>query len=199
MSRHLLRVLASAALFATPSLALAHAGHPDAALEGFAAGFTHPMGGLDHVLAMVTVGLLAAHAGGRGVWLVPAAFIAMMTLGGALGATGMSPAGIEAAIAMSVIALGAVASLRRTFGTAFAMALAGVFAVFHGLAHGRELAEGAGFLGYATGFIAATAALHATGVGVGLVGTLSVAARPALRAASAAIALVGVGLLAGWI
>jgi urease accessory protein len=200
MSRRLLRVLASAALFAAPSIALAHPGHADAAaFEGFAAGLAHPIGGLDHVLAMVTVGLLAAHVGGRALWLVPAAFLGMMTLGGALAAAGMPLPGVEAGIAMSVIALGAAASLRRILGAAFAMALAGVFAIFHGVAHGLEMAEGAGFAAYALGFNAATAALHATGVGLGLVGTHSTAVRPALRAVSASIAVVGVGLLAGWI
>jgi urease accessory protein len=200
MSRRLLRVLASAALFAAPSIALAHPGHADlVAFQGFPSGFAHPLGGLDHVLAMVTVGLLAAHVGGRALWLVPAVFLGMMTLGGALGAAGMSPPGVEVGIAVSVIALGAAASLRRNLGTAFAMALAGVFATFHGVAHGQEMAQGDGFVGYAMGFIAATAALHAAGVGVGLAGTLSASARPALRAVSASIALVGVGLLAGWI
>ena len=193
------RVLAALAgvlsLAAMP--ALAHSGA--AAASGFMAGFTHPVVGLDHVLAMVTVGLFASQLGGRGLWLVPAAFVAVMVLGGALGIAGVAVPFVELGIALSVVVLGAAVALRIKAPLALAMGLVGLFAIFHGHAHGGEMPVASSGLSYGLGFLLATAALHAAGVGAGMVarGLASRTGTMAVRAAGAAIAATGLGLLGG--
>jgi urease accessory protein len=178
------------ALVATP--ALAHSGAGDA--HGFIHGFAHPIGGFDHILAMVTVGLLASMLGGRALWLVPLSFVGMMIVGGALGMTGVGLPFVELGILGSVIVLGATVALGRPWSLGLAMALVGVFAVFHGHAHGAEMPAGAGALFYASGFAIATALLHAVGIGTGLI----LGRWPALsRLAGAGVALAGVALMAG--
>ena len=161
---------------------------------GFAAGFSHPLMGLDHVLAMVTVGLWAAMLGGRALWLVPLAFVAAMAGGGVLGAAGIGLPFVEMMIAGSIVALGALAALRARLPIVLGMALVGLFAVFHGHAHGAEMPAAASAALYGLGFAVATALLHAAGIGVGVL-----AGRTALlaRGAGAAVALAGVALLAG--
>ena len=125
MTSRLTRVAATLAVFlALTGSALAHPGHGDA--TGFAHGFMHPLGGLDHVLAMVAVGLFAAHLGGRALWLVPATFVAVMALGGALGMAGVGLPFVETGIAVSVVVLGLAVALRLSIPTLAAMALAGV-------------------------------------------------------------------------
>lgn len=156
----------------TTSLALtAMASAVEAHTGAGTAGFTHPFTGLDHVLVMVAVGLIAAQRGGRALWLVPGTFLAMMTAGGAAGMAGLNLPFVEAVITVSVVAMVVAVALRGKLPVSMAVALAGVFAVFHGLAHGTEMPADASGLGYALGFIAATAALHAAGIGLG---TLSV-------------------------
>ena len=157
--------LAAVALLA-PTAALAHTGVGDT--SGFGHGFGHPISGMDHVLAMVMVGVFAAQLGGRALWLVPATFVAVMALGGALGAAGVDVPFVETGIALSVIVLGAVVALNVKAPVAAAMGLVGLFAVFHGHAHGAEMPEDAGGLAYAAGFMLATALLHATGLGFGV-------------------------------
>ena len=151
------------------------------------------------MLAMVAVGLVAAQVGGRAILLVPLSFIGMMVVGGALGASGVVLPHVETAIALSVAVLGAAVAMRLTMPVAAAMALVGVFAVFHGHAHGAEMPEAASGLAYGAGFVAATALLHAVGLGLGLgMGRLGERnGRPALRVAGAAFAAAGLGLLAG--
>lgn len=171
-----------------PSAAMAH---PGMGAAGLGHGFAHPMLGLDHVLAMVLVGVFAAQLGGRALWLVPGSFLAVMALGGALGAAGVALPYVETGIALSVLVLGAVVALGARAPVAAAMGLAGLFALFHGHAHGAEIPENAGGLAYAAGFLAATALLHAAGL---LAGRF----RPVvLRAAGGAAALAGVVLLLG--
>ena len=200
MSRRFAPVLAAASLMLAPAAAFAHAGGPSGHIHGFAAGFAHPLGGLDHVLAMVAVGLLAAEIGGRALWTVPAAFLGMMALGGALGMAGMSAPALETAIALSVVVLGLAASLRIPLGGAAAATLVGFFAVFHGVAHGAEAGQGVSGLSYAGGFLLATALLHACGLGSSLgLSRLGAQARLLPQAAAVSIAILGVGLLAGWI
>ena len=128
---------AAAALIALSGAALAHTGA--GATSGFAHGFVHPIGGLDHVLAMVAVGLYAALLGGRALWLVPATFVGAMALGGALGMAGLALPYGEIGIALSVIALGLAVALRISLPVLIATALAGLFAIFHGHAHGAEM------------------------------------------------------------
>jgi len=187
---------AALALASATAPALAHTGHGD--VSGFVAGFLHPVGGLDHVLAMVAVGLFAAHLGGRALWAVPAAFVALMAVGAALGMNGVGVPHVETGIALSVIVLGAVLALGLTLPVGVAMGLVGFFAIFHGHAHGAELPAGASGAAYAAGFLLATAALHGAGVGVGIIAG-RLASMRAVQLGGAAMAAAGVGLLAGWI
>ena len=186
-------------LIALPSAALAHTGHGDAA--GILHGFMHPVGGIDHVLAMVAVGIFAVVLGGRALWLVPLSFVGMMVLGFGLGANSVSLPYAELAIALSSIVIGSLAALGRRMPVVAAMALVGGFATFHGWAHGAEMPAGAGALDYALGFVAATALLHAACIAAAM-GAATITARfgrPIARTAGALFALGGVGILAGWL
>ena len=187
-SKTVLLALAAAGL-ASP--ALAHTGHGD--VSGFSHGFAHPVGGLDHVLAMVAAGLFASTLGGRALWAVPAAFVAMMLVGGAAGMSGIEIPAAELGITLSIIVIGAAAALGRSWPVAAAMALVGAFAVFHGHAHGAEMPPASGALGYAAGFALATAVLHATGIALGLL----VRRTEIVRFAGAVTAVWGVVLLVG--
>lgn len=171
--------------------ALAHTGI--GAASGFAAGFAHPLLGLDHLLAMAAVGLLAVQRGGRALWAVPACFVAAMVGASIVGMAGLALPLVELGIAASVIVLGAVIALRRHIPTSLAMALAGGFALFHGHAHGAEMPAAASALTYGAGFVAATIALHGAGIGLGLVAHRagSRIADAGLRIGGGAIALAG--------
>lgn len=168
---------------------------------GFGHGFGHPFSGLDHVLAMVAVGLFAANLGGRAMWLVPVSFVAMMAVGGMLGIAGVALPFVEIGIALSVIVLGAAVALNWNLPVAAAMTLVGFFAVFHGHAHGAEMPGDASGLAYGAGFMLATAILNAVGIGLGL--GIGAAARNYSRritqAGGSAMALAGVAILAGWL
>lgn len=196
------RTIAPAALMglavfaALPSPALAHVGVGAAA--GAAHGFAHPFAGLDHVLAMVAVGLYAAQLGGRAIWLVPGAFVATMIAGGMLGYAGVPLPMVEQGIGLSVVAMGLAVAFGVRLPTVAACALVGLFALFHGHAHGSEGAALASFLPYAAGFVAATVLLHMAGVALGL-GLNRLGGRIALRAhqaAGLAGALAGIAILA---
>jgi urease accessory protein len=154
-----------AALLLIPTAALAHTGA--GAVHGFAYGFAHPLGGLDHVLAMVAVGIFAAQLGGRALWLVPATFVLAMAAAGLAGIAGVPIPFVEVGIALSVVVLGAIVALKARAPVAVAMGLVGFFAVFHGYAHGAEMQQGAGGAAYGLGFMAATALLHMVGIGFG--------------------------------
>ncbi len=182
------------ALAFAPQLAFAHAGHGTAA--GLLHGFNHPAGGLDHILAMVTVGVFAAFLGGRALWAVPLSFVAMMAAGGALGLSGAVVPFVEIGIALSVVALGALVALRATPTISVAMAMVGLFAVFHGFAHGAEMPADASGLAYASGFLAATSLLHAAGIALGI--TTKRLSGLSSRIGGGLVSLAGVGLLAGW-
>src|SRR5262245_25694561 len=136
--------------------------------SGFQHGFGHPFSGLDHILAMVAAGLYAAFLGGRALYLVPAAFVAMMAVGGCLGIGGINLPFVEAGIGLSVLVLGAAVALRIGLPTLAAVTLVGSFAVFHGHAHGAEMPVDASGLSYALGFMLATGVLHVIGIGFGL-------------------------------
>jgi urease accessory protein len=181
-----------------PTAALAHTGI--GAAGGFAHGFWHPVGGLDHVLAMVAVGAFAVRLGGRAVWLVPAAFVAMMAVGGFAGLEGVPLPLVETAIALSVVVLGLAVAFQWKLPVAAASALVGLFAIFHGHAHGSEMPVDASGLTYAAGFMLATASLHVAGIGLGLaVGRIGARSRLALQASGGAMALAGVALLSGYL
>lgn len=181
----------------TPGLALAHPSLEHA--SGFVHGFSHPISGVDHILAMVLVGIFAWQLGGRALWLVPATFVALMAVGGALGVAGVGVPFVETGIALSVIVLGAVVAFGVKAPVAAAMAMVGLFAMFHGHAHGAEMPESAGGLAYAAGFMLATAALHVAGIGLGfLIGKAGEKHGPAVaRTAGGLAAMAGLGLLSG--
>jgi urease accessory protein len=190
---------AALSVLAATAPAFAHTGV--GATHGVAHGFLHPFSGVDHVLAMVAVGLFAAHLGGRALWLVPATFVAIMAASGAIGMSGLPIPYVETGIALSVLTLGLVLMTRIAPPVGVAMGLVGVFAIFHGHAHGAEMPADASGLAYALGFIAATAALHAAGIGLGawLGKAGSQLSTPLARVGGGAMALAGVGLLAGWL
>ena len=131
-------------------------------------GVLHPLAGLDHLCTMVMVGVLAWQLGGRALYLLPAAFATMMLVGGALGAFGVPLSLTEGGIALSIVGLGAVVALRIRLPTALAAAMVGLFAVFHGHAHGAEMPETAAALAYGLGFTLSTLGLHGAGIGLGL-------------------------------
>lgn len=175
-------------LAAWPALAFAHTAQGRA--EGFLAGLHHPVSGLDHVLAMISVGLWGAQLGLPAVWLLPVTFPMVMALGGMLGLVGMRLPGVEVGIALSGVLLGAavLAEWRPPLGAA--VAIVGFFAVFHGHAHGSELPAGASGLTYSIGFVVATGTLHAVGIGVGVIHRWGWG-RAALRAAGGLVATAG--------
>ncbi len=160
MTRRLLplRLVLAAVTALLPTAAFAHTGI--GATTGFGHGFVHPLTGIDHVLAMTAVGMFAWQLGGRALWLVPATFVGLMAAGGALGVAGVGVPFVEAGIALSVVVLGAIVALGIRSPVAVAMGIVGLFAIFHGHAHGAEMPENAGGLTYALGFMLATAALH---------------------------------------
>ncbi len=149
---------------ATP--AYAHTGAN--ALFSFSSGFLHPLGGLDHLLAMFAVGLLAAQLGGRALWLVPVAFVVMMIGGAALGSAAIDLPGVEFAIALSIVVIALPVALALNMPAVLAILLVGVCAVFHGHAHGAELPDDAGMTAYMAGFMVATGLIHVGGIGLAL-------------------------------
>ncbi len=190
--------LALAAVAAlTPSLAFAHTGGGD--MSGFAHGFVHPFTGLDHLLAMTLVGILASQLGRRAFWRVPASFDAVMALGGILGAAGLGLPLVELGIALSVVVLGGVVALAVRAPVAAAMGVVALFAVFHGHAHGAEMPENATGLAYGVGFMIATALLHTSGVGMGLlIGRAGSGYGTAIvRSAGGLAAIAGIAVLTG--
>jgi urease accessory protein len=186
------RILA-ACLAAVPGLALAHVGQGDIG-GGFIAGFTHPLFGPDHVIAMIAVGMWGAQLGQPAIWLLPVTFPTVMALGGVLGAMGVPIPGIEIGIALSAVALGAMVAFAARPPLVAAAVLVGVFAIFHGHAHGAELPESANAIAYSAGFVVATGLLHAFGILLGVAHRWAIGAK-LLRAGGALIAVGGVYFL----
>jgi urease accessory protein len=186
--------LAGAVLLALvwPTRALAHTQGGEA--TGLLSGLRHPVSGLDHILAMVAVGLWGAQLGRPAVWLLPVTFPMVMAFGGMLGLMGLALPGIEIGIAVSAIILGVMVGWEARPPLWVAATVVGFFAIFHGHAHGAEVPAGADALLYSIGFVVATGCLHATGVGLGLVHRWR-AGKVALRAAGVAVALAGVWFL----
>ena len=177
----------------------AHAHVGVGAVHSFSHGFMHPFSGIDHLLAMISVGIIATAIGGRVLFLVPAAFIAMMGFGGLLGLNQIPVPSFELGIAASLCVFGAIVAMRWQLPTFLAMATVGVFAVFHGYAHGAEMPDLASGSKYAAGFLLASASLHAIGIFAGLwlsrLRTNQMYER-ARAIAGTAVAFVGVMLLA---
>jgi len=179
-------ILALATLFAAP--ALAHTVGGTAA--GFTAGFMHPPSGLDHLLAMVCVGIWGAELGAPAIWLLPIAFPLIMALGGALGVVGVPlPAG-ELLVALSVVVCGILVAWARRLRLAAALAVIGVFAVAHGHAHGTELPGAADALAFTVGFVLATGLLHLAGIAIGVLARWP-GGVVAIRACGVLVALAG--------
>lgn len=182
------RAGAALALALAASAASAHVQAGQA--SGFLTGLAHPVSGLDHVLAMVAVGLWGAQLGAPALWLLPVAFPLVMALGGFLGLVGVALPGVELGIALSAVALGAAVAAEARPPLWAAAALVAFFAVFHGHAHGTELPEGQSGLAYSLGFVVATGLLHAAGIALGLLHHVP-AGRAGLRAIGAAVAVAG--------
>lgn len=179
------------ALFLTPAIAFAHPGHGD---HGLIAGIAHPITGLDHLLAMLAVGLWAAQQQGAARLALPCTFVSTMLIGGLLGFEGLEIPFMETGIAASVLALGLCVALAVRPPLALAVGATALFALAHGVAHGLELPELSSPWLYAAGFVGATAALHAAGYGI--VRLLPQAAAPLVRFAGLASAGAGAWLLA---
>ncbi|SEA63152.1 urease accessory protein [Desulfuromusa kysingii] len=152
-------------LLVLPSLVLAHTGAGEA--TGFIYGFNHPIGGVDHLLAMIAVGLWAVQMGGRSLWVVPSTFVAVMLLGGVLGFSGVSVPFIEEGILVSILIFGVLIAGAFRFPLLYSSIIVGFFALLHGHAHGAEMPVALGAGSYAIGFALATAILHVTGMGIG--------------------------------
>lgn len=156
-------VIICTALCVMPALAFAHPGHDE---SGLMAGVTHPLTGIDHLLAMFAVGLWAAQQKGSARWKLPVAFVSCMLLGGLLGFDGFSVPYLENGIAASVLALGLLVAVAASPPMAVSIVITGLAGLAHGIAHGIELPQMASPAWYAVGFVAATSALHATGYGL---------------------------------
>ncbi len=185
--------LAALLLLAAAMPAYAHVGA--GVTSSFTAGFGHPLSGLDHLTVMIAVGLWAAMKGGRAVWAWPLAFVGVMLAGGALGMLQVPMPFVEPAILASVVTLGLLVALAIDLPVSAGVAIIGLFALFHGHAHGTEVPENAGGLEYMAGFAIATALLHAVGIAAAL--GLGLRFRGLARAAGAGCAAVGVGLAFG--
>jgi urease accessory protein len=192
-------IIALFLVVAWSSVASAHTGVGDA--NGFVHGFSHPLNGIDHVLAMVAVGAFAAQLGGRALWLVPLTFISVVAAAGLVGMAGIGLPFVEIGIALSVIVLGLVVALQLSLPVVAAMALVGFFAIFHGHAHGAEMPESASGLAYGAGFVCATALLHAIGIGfgIGIERFGKQYSQTVVQAGGGAMALTGVAILTGLI
>ena len=177
-------------LLATP--AFAHTGQGVAG--GFAAGFMHPITGPDHVVAMVAVGMWGAFLGAPAIWLLPVVFPLVMAFGGVLGVLGVPMPGVEIGIALSAIGLGLVVAFAARPPLWVAAVLVGMFAIFHGYAHGAELPGAANPLAFGIGFVLATGMLHLCGIAFGLLVRWPMGER-AVRATGGAIVCAGLYFL----
>jgi urease accessory protein len=172
----------------------AHAHVAQGGAAGLWSGLHHPVSGLDHVLAMIAVGLWGAQLGAPAVWLLPVTFPMVMAFGGFLGLIGFKLPGVELGIALSAVLLGMMVLTEARPPVGLAACLVGFFAIFHGNAHGTELPAGQNGLTYSIGFVVATGLLHATGIAIGLVRRWPLG-RSLLRLAGAGVAAGGIFFL----
>jgi urease accessory protein len=186
-------LVAATLLLATwPLVASAHVQSGETG--GFLTGLSHPISGLDHVLAMIAVGLWGAQLGSPALWMLPVAFPMMMACGGMMGLIGIPLPGVEVGIAVSAMVLGVVVLAEARPPLAVAIMIVAFFAIFHGHAHGTELPEGESGLLYSIGFVTATGCLHGVGITIGLIHRWS-AGQVALRIAGGAVAIAGIYFL----
>lgn len=188
-----LTLLALAILQAKP----VYAHTTDDLAGGFLSGFSHPILGLDHLVAMVAVGLWGSFLGMPAIWILPVVFPIVMAVGGALGIAGVPLPGVEQWVAGSAVVLGGCVALAVRAPLWVAAAFVGAFAIFHGHAHGTELPHAANPLSYALGFVMATGGLHLCGIAFGMLSRYPFG-RELVRAAGAAIAAIGIAFLTGY-
>jgi urease accessory protein len=160
------RILPLFLLLLFPALAQAHVG--PGANHGFGSGAAHPLTGIDHICAMLAVGLWAAQRGGRFLWLAPLTFVSLMTVGAVLGLGSTPLAVVEGGIVASLLIMGVMIAGAIRIPVAAGVALIGIFALFHGHAHGTEMPQNVSGLTYGIGFVASTIALHLLGIGLGI-------------------------------
>ncbi len=192
--RHFSYMAVAAILVAYASTASAHEGAGLAG--GFISGFLHPIFGWDHVVAMVAVGLWGAFLGNPSIWILPVVFPLVMAFGGALGVLGVPVPAVETGIAASAVVLGAMVAFAVRPPIWIAAVIVGVFAIFHGHAHGTELPGAANPLAYSIGFVLSTGLLHLSGIAFGMLVRWP-AGKIAVQAGGGLIALAGVGFLTG--
>lgn len=195
MSRLKFLWIVLASLFVSETV-LAHTG--EGITGGLMSGFLHPVAGLDHVTAMVAVGILGAFLGRPAIWVLPVVFPLVMTIGGVLGLLGVSISYIEVGIAVSSIVLGLMILFALKPPLLIAAIIVAAFAIFHGHAHGTELPKAANALAYSVGFVVSTGLLHLVGIGIGELIRWPVGQIVA-RAIGGVIAIAGVGFLTGWL
>ena len=193
---HSARYLVAVALSLLPITGFAHEG-ASLPYGSFVGGLSHPVLGLDHFLAMVSVGILSAQMGGRAIWTVPATFVGVMALGGLLGYIDIGLTAIEAGIALSVLVLGIAIAADKRLPLSIAMSFVGFFAIFHGYAHGAEMPAVANSVTYAAGFLIGTTALHLLGVLIGDISRRYTRGPLVLRVSGAFIAATGMLFLFG--
>ena len=191
-SPSLISLLLSMAVLICPAIAWAHVGSGEAG--GFLTGLKHPVSGLDHVLAMIAVGLWGAQLGAPALWLLPVAFPIMMAFGGMFGLMGLPLPGVEVGIALSAVVLGFMVLSEVRAQLVIALVVVAFFAIFHGHAHGTELPEGQSGLLYSMGFVIATGCLHGVGITIGLVHRWDTG-RIAMRVAGAVVLVAGLYFL----
>ncbi len=184
----LLKGFLAALLVATLPLPLA--AHEGGSAAGLLSGLHHPISGVDHVLAMVAVGIWGAHLGPPAIWVLPVTFPVVMAFGGMVGLLGVRIPGVEVGIGLSALLLGFMVAFERRPDLRGAAVLVGILAIFHGHAHGAELPEGQSGVLYSIGFVVSTGTLHALGIGLGLIHKWEWG-RSALRFTGASIALAG--------
>ena len=181
-------------LLFVPGLVFAHA--PEGAGGGFLTGFLHPIMGFDHLVAMVAVGLWGAFLGDRALWILPIVFPSIMAVGAALGIVGLEIPLVELVIALSGVVLGALIALRLKAPLAIAMVLVGIFAIFHGYAHGTEMPGQISAITYGAGFVIGTGLLHLAGIAIGFATRLP-RGELLVRGCGGVISVIGLTYLVG--
>jgi len=185
-----LALLLALSIGLVPQVVYAHDGST-VPFGGFLSGLVHPVLGYDHLLAMLSVGILSAQIGGRAIWTVPATFVGVMAVGGALGLIDIGLGATEFGIAISLVLLGAIIAAERTLPVRLAMLGVGFFAIFHGYAHGTEMPTTAEPVLYGFGFLTGTALIHIAGVVIGDISKHYEQGKMILRVGGGLIALVG--------
>lgn len=186
------RPISSLTLLVCLSLPATVMAHPGGEAHSFLAGAAHPLSGLDHLLAMLAVGLLAGYSGGKMRWWLPASFVTAMAVGAALSVIGANVAFIEVGIALSLVAFGAALVLKHSLRALTLIALTAGFALFHGHAHGTEIGADVSGMFYALGFMLVTALLHATGILLATKTLLPIPQATLLKWSGSAIAAAGI-------